>query len=132
MKKFLVSILAFVYLTVSSGATVHLHYCMGKFVSMGLLQSKTDKCGKCAMEKTDGKNNGCCKDDYKQLKIEKDQKVTEFAVQTMLTVAVETPVSFFEPALNNFSSLTEKNPYGHAPPQSAAVAVYIRNCVFRI
>jgi len=132
MKKFLVSILAIVYLIVSSGATVHLHYCMGKLVSMGVLPNKNDKCGKCGKEKIDGKNNGCCKDEYKQLKIEKDQKATELALQTMQSVAVEIPVAFFEIPFDNFSSLTEKNPYGHAPPQSAAVAVYIRNCVFLI
>lgn len=132
MNKFLVSILAIVYLTVSSGATVHLHYCMGELVSIGVLPDKNDKCGKCGKGKIDGKNNGCCKDEYKQLKIEKDQKATESAVQTMQSEAVQMPVSFFDTPVNNFSSLTEKNPYGHAPPRSAAVAVYIRNCIFLI
>ena len=36
MKKLLITILALVYLTVSSGATVNLHYCMGKLMSWDL------------------------------------------------------------------------------------------------
>ena len=109
-----------------------MHYCMGKLVSIGLLPSKNDKCSKCGMKKTDEKSNGCCKDEHKQIKIEKDQKATEFAVQTMQSVAVEMPVGSIEIPFNNFYSLTQNNPYGHAPPRSAAVAVYISNCVFLI
>ena len=116
----------------ATGATIHMHYCMGKLVSMGLLPSKDDQCGQCGMKKTDGKSNACCKDEHKQIKIDKDQKTTKTAVQTMQAIAVEMPAAVVEIPFNNFSSLAEKNPYGNAPPRTAAVAVYIRNCVFLI
>lgn len=132
MKKFFIAILAIVYMGTATGATIHMHYCMGKLVSMGLLAGKDDLCGKCGMKKTVGKSTGCCKDEHKQIKIDKDQKTTKTAVQTMQAIAVEMPVAIVEIPFNNFSSLTESNPYGNAPPRSAAVAVYIRNCVFLI
>ena len=132
MKQFILAIIAFVYLGTATGATIHMHYCMGKLISIGLLPGKDDQCNKCGMGKTDAKSKGCCKDEPKQIKIEKDQKTTETAVQTMQAIAVEMPAAAIEIPLNYFSSLTEKSPYGNAPPRSASVAVYIRNCVFLI
>ncbi len=132
MKKIIVAILAIIYMGTSTGATIHMHYCMGKLVSTDILPVKNDKCGTCGMKKTEGKSNGCCKDEHKQVKIDKDQKATHIAVQTMESAAVEMPAAVIEIPFHNFSSLTEKNPYGNAPPRSVAVAVYIRNCVFLI
>ncbi len=63
-----------VYGLTSVGATVHLHYCMNEYVSWDLAHSKEDnKCGKCGM--TD-KKSGCCKDEYKQVKLSVDQQDT--------------------------------------------------------
>ena len=132
MKKVIIAILAIVYMGTATGATIHMHYCMGKLVSMGLLPGKDDQCDKCGMKKSEGKYNGCCKDEHKQIKIDKDQKTTETLVHTMQAIAVEMPAAFVEIPFNNFSSLTEKNPYGNAPPRSASVALYVRNCVFLI
>src|SRR5882724_8707940 len=85
MKKFLVTILALVYLTSSVGATLHLHYCMDKLVAWGLGHEKSDKksCPNCRMSQstTDKhcvkESKGCCKDTQKQVKLENDQKLTE-------------------------------------------------------
>lgn len=51
MKKFLVAILALLYLTTSTGATVHMHYCMGKLIDWGFTHSKKDSCENCGMSK---------------------------------------------------------------------------------
>ena len=75
MKKILVSIFAVFYLASSVGATVHLHYCMDKFIDWSLLKGG-DKCDKCGMEK----DGGCCKDENKFVKNNVDQKVAEPAV----------------------------------------------------
>ncbi len=131
MKKFIVAILAFLYISTSSGATVHMHYCMGKLVNWSLGHSESDKCDKCGMEKNATKSNGCCKDEHKQMKVEKDQKgVESFQMLQLLPCAL--PVSFIEVPAHDFSSVTEGNPFSHAPPRSSTVAVYIRNCFFRI
>jgi len=79
MKKLLITITALVYFAVSSGATVNLHYCMGKLMSWDLSAKSKGKCDSCGMEKTGHK--GCCHDEHKQLKVEKDQKVSESAFQ---------------------------------------------------
>ncbi len=44
MKKVLTTILAFVYLSTSMGATIHLHYCMGKLASWSLIDHESKNC----------------------------------------------------------------------------------------
>ena len=65
MKKFVTAILAVLYLGTSTGATVHMHYCMGKLADWGLGHNKSKTCGNCGMEKSEEKDNGCCKDEHK-------------------------------------------------------------------
>ena len=131
MKKFIITILAFLYISSTTGATVHFHYCMGELVQLGLWHSESNKCGECGMEKNNAKPNSCCKDEHKQIKIEKDQKATA-AIEMLQLIANATPASIIEIPLDDLSSVTEENPLSHAPPRNSDVAVYIRNCVFRI
>jgi len=53
MKKFAIGILAILYMGVSSGIAMEIHYCMGKKAGVEFYGSSTDKCGKCGMT---GKN----------------------------------------------------------------------------
>jgi len=130
MKKFIVSILAFLYLSTSVGATVHLHYCMDKLIGWNLEHSKSDRCNKCGMSKKQ-KGKNCCKDEYKQLKLQNDQKATaSYKAIQISSVAILT--NFFRAHSVNLSSLAEENPISHAPPQSESIPLYIRNKVFRI
>ncbi len=132
MKKFVLAILAIVYISTSIGVTVHVHYCMGKLAEWGVGHKESSSCGKCGMEQSIKKGNGCCKDENKFIKNNADQKSAEAAFQNFQSVAVALPVSFIElPAVNIFS-VTEENTSSHAPPQDSGVAIYIRNCVFRI
>lgn len=131
MKKFLIAILAFLYLSTSVGATVHLHYCMDKLVDWGLWNNKSGKCSNCGMDKSEEKDNGCCKDQQKQVKLENDHKAAvRYQVMQLLSVTIS--ASFFELPLIDLASVTEGNPISHAPPRSSSKSVYIRNCVFRI
>lgn len=132
MKKFLVAILAFIYLGTSTGATIHLHYCMGKLADTGLGINKSKTCGECGMEKSDEKDNGCCKDELKFVKNDSDQKINEVGIKMMQLASTAFPVSFIESPLNNIPSVTEENPISHAPPRSGGVAVYILNRTFLI
>ena len=79
MKKVLIAITALVYFTVSTGATVNLHYCMGKLMSWDLSAKADGNCGTCGMKKQGHK--GCCNDEQKTFKVDKDQKVSESAFQ---------------------------------------------------
>ena len=63
----------FVYGVTTVGATVHLHFCMDKFVGWTLTQTENTTCKKCGMKENVTKK-GCCKDEEKQLKIDSDQQ----------------------------------------------------------
>ena len=131
MKKFLVTILALVYLTASTGAAVQVHYCMGSLVGWKLWNgSSTHKCSTCGMEKK--QKDHCCKDEIKFVKNDNDQKTAESAFNFMrsLSATIETP--FCELTSPKISSVTEKNPVSNASPRSLDKAIYIRNCAFLI
>ena len=131
MKKLVVTILALLYITASIGATVHLHYCMDKLVDWGLGHNDKEKCSNCGMKKIEEKENGCCKDEHKQVKLENDHKGAAIYQLSELSFAV-LPIPVFEQSYINVSTITEQNPLSHAPPRSGELAVYIRNCIFRI
>ena len=132
MKKFIAAILAVLYLGTSTGATVHMHYCMGKLADWGLGHNKSKTCGNCGMEKSEEKDNGCCKDEHKFVKNDNGQKTTESFVSKFSLQVIDLPVECFTSSEILVSSVTEKHPVSHAPPRSSGVAVYIRNCTFLI
>ncbi len=132
MKKLVVAILAILYLSTSTGATLHMHYCMGKLAEWGFGQDDAKKCSKCGMEKGLNEDNGCCRDEQKFLKNESDQKTTQQTFQTIQLIAIALPSSFIEFTTLNIPSVTEENPVGHAPPLIGDLTLYIRNCVFLI
>ena len=128
MKKILVSILAVFYLASSVGATVHLHYCMDKFIDWSLLKGDGDKCNKCGMEK----EGGCCKDENKFVKNNVDQKIAESSIQLEQMAAVATPAAFIYTSEHYFSSSIQEYPRGNAPPRNNGIGIYILNNVFRL
>lgn len=66
MKRILVTILSVLYMISATGATVHLHYCMGKLVGAAFSHEDEEMCDNCGMEKSASK--GCCKDIHKTIK----------------------------------------------------------------
>ena len=109
-----------------------MHYCMGKLADWGLGHNKSKTCGECGMEKSEEKDNGCCKDEHKFVKNDGDQKIAEAGFQMMQLVSIALPASSFEISDNNIPSVTEENPISHAPPRSSSVAAYILNRTFLI
>lgn len=61
MKQALAVILALFYFTSNVGATVHLHYCMGEFADVSIVNKEDTACGKCGMKNHNNDNN-CCTD----------------------------------------------------------------------
>lgn len=127
MKKFIIAILAILYLGVSSGIAMEIHYCMGKKAGVELYGSENDKCGKCGM-KTKG---GCCKDEHKFYKLQDSHKNVSNDLQLAAPVAIVT---------NNFSEYsfaatgtTVTNGFNnHSPPLCTGRAACILNCIFRL
>ena len=68
MKNLLTILLLVLYTTSTIGATVHVHYCMGKLVGYSLRHSDVDACDKCGMKETKQKK-GCCNEEHKQIKV---------------------------------------------------------------
>ncbi len=132
MKKFITAILAILYLGTSSGATVHLHYCMGKLLNWDLNPIESKACPKCLMEKSSKNSDGCCKDEHKFFKNDNDHKANETIYQFGQLSVITLPVSFIEIPSVNYVSLAEANPVSHAPPRLHGISVYILNCNFRI
>jgi hypothetical protein len=132
MKKLVVAILSVLYISTSSGATVQMHFCMDKLVDWSIGHNdEKNTCNNCGMEKDGNGKNACCKDEQKQLKIEKDQK-TAAAFELTLSLATALPAP--HPVYNfaGITSVTEEYPLSNAPPRSPQLAVYIRNRTFRI
>jgi hypothetical protein len=130
MKKIIVSILAVFYLCSSTGATIHFHYCMGKLLGWDIQHADDSKCNKCGMNKREA-GKGCCKDEYKFIKIEKNQQA-QSAYKIILLCPVAIPVSFAELANPQFSVIANENFVSNSLPLNEQVPIYIRNCVFLI
>lgn len=136
MKKLFTAILAVLYISISTGAAVHIHYCMGKIANWGLGYTNTSNtsniCGNCRMEKIQKQNKGCCRDEHKLIKSDTGKKPSELVYQQIQFQPAALPVSLLEASPIAFSSVTEENPISHAPPRNSGIAVYIRNCTFLI
>ena len=138
MKKFFTCILAFLYLSTSMGASLHLHYCMGKLISLGLINHESKNCDYCGMPKHSGSSGnlvakkGCCSDEHKELKTDQDQRLpcaeNEFqklfpgAAVLHLQGLPEYPVT----------TALRAQPTVHAPPIPDGQPVFLLNCNFRI
>jgi hypothetical protein len=138
MKKVLTTILAFVYLSTSMGATVHLHYCMGKLVSWGLINHDSKNCTICgAVKNADNTHcisakSGCCKDEHKQVKTNGDQKIVSSDLQFLKLFSSATTVSVQSLPDFRVASFAIAYPTSNAPPDIGKVAVFILNRNFRI
>lgn len=129
MKKIVVILLLLIYGTATMGATIHMHYCMNKFVGWSLWHSKKEKeCGKCGMKE---KKKGCCKDEHKQVKLKAEHQKSNAAqyIQLLDFPALITPIADFN---FNIISTSLVLPVSNGPPKIPVERLYIRNCVFLI
>jgi hypothetical protein len=131
MKKVFAIILALLYLGASTGATIQLHYCMGKLADWRLGNSKSESCGNCGMERTEEEASGCCKDEHKFIKTDLAQKTAESILLAAQSMSACLP-THWEIEAGHFCSVTEKNPGSNALLRSCGTAIYKRNCSFRI
>lgn len=126
VKKVLIVLLAFVYLGVSSGIAMNVHYCMGKIASVELFQ-QSDKCGNCGMKKSDG----CCKDEFKIVKLSDTHKIVSNNITLLAPLAIlnNTFSDFKSDFLFTQRSISINN---NSPPTPSGSCLCILNCVFRI
>ena len=127
MKKIIVAILAFLYLGVSSGIAMEIHYCMGKKAGVDLYGSGNDKCHKCGKKK----KKACCNDEHKFYKINDSHKIVSNDFN------FETPIAVIANSFPAFNFLLANKPAkekinNHSPPLYNWPSASILNGVFRI
>ncbi len=129
MKKFLITILAIVYLGSSTGATVNLHYCMGKLKSWDLFHASKNTCGSCGMEKA---KTGCCHDEQKQFHAAQDQQLTisdfQFCINNI--AAVNQDFTYF--AILHPSAVLQRDAPVVSLPGRGKLPIFLRCRNFRI
>ncbi|WP_126243885.1 HYC_CC_PP family protein [Chitinophaga rhizosphaerae] len=124
MKQFLTLILALLYMSTSTGATFHMHYCAEKLVDVSLWHDEdTHECGVSCTKK-------CCKDVHLTIKLEKDQQMSPKVAVDMLPLsqAALFPVT----TLPVYEIPAPAPPADPAPPPLPHVPAHILHCHFRI
>lgn len=130
MKKLIVSIIAVLYFTVTSGMVVNFHFCKGKLSSIDFNVSPNKSCA-CKVKSKFNKNKSCCKSEYKVVKLNNLHNAT------YSNIDCKRPFYLAQPAVAFFQIITPKIATGVLvdnivkPPISYQKA-YIINCVFRI
>ena len=124
MQKFLVIFFSMLYLTVTSGITVNLHYCGGKLKTVSFFSNNEKGC--CGTKK---KSKGCCKDKTKLIKVEENRKVTEASNPTVHLVALLSSQLLFN--LSNDNSVDIISKY-YSPPVLYDNPLYLKHQVLLI
>ena len=123
-------------MSTAMGATVHLHYCMGKLTEWRLGDSKDDLCDTCGMKKARAgeqlSKKNCCKDEFKELKLKKDQRVPENSQPVAFAPLAFTPVTIYVLPPAAIISLAAEFPVAKAPPGIDGLPAFLLNCNFRI
>jgi hypothetical protein len=128
MKKIYIGVLAIIYMAVSSGIAVELHYCMGSKAGIDFFGATNEKCGKCGMTE---KNTGCCHDEFKFYKLNDSHKTASndlVFTAPVFAVINEYNIYNWQMPLINISAPVNN----HSPPDYTKHDVCIMNCVFRI
>ena len=128
MKKIIISLLAFIYLGLSSGIAMEIHYCMGKKSSVAFYSDDQEKCSKCGM--TD-KLSGCCHDKHQFFKIS-DAHQTVANQLNLSHCEIALPVSYIyyngPSAIITAANIIQV----HSPPNYTRPSICILNCIFRL
>ena len=131
MKKVLLSILALIYLANVSGASLQLHYCMGKLVRIGVVPETKKQCSHCGMEKSSSGAKHCCKDESKKVSSDRDVKAVISTLQYLKSPAASVlSIEHYPDEVPFVISSVVAFPVSNAPP--VAAPLYLMFGVFRI
>ncbi|MDH7460211.1 hypothetical protein QEG73_02940 [Chitinophagaceae bacterium 26-R-25] len=132
MKKLFTIALAFLYLAITSGLVLEMHYCMGKLACSEFALAKHEPsktCSKCGME--NGKNK-CCKDEVKVIKLQDVHKQVSLDYEINVPVAI---LPYHTWQFDRYAPVTSDRNYtynSHAPPLTGGISKCVLNSVFRI
>jgi hypothetical protein len=132
MKKLIVSILAFLYITSTCEATVYVHYCMGEQISFSFIAQHSGNCHKCGMKKSGG-GSSCCRDEQKVLKSDPKQGLAT----PFLGTNFAKKITYLDSEYYSYSKLVKfssalLNAFTHDPPGDHPVPDYLMNRILLI
>ena len=105
---------------------------MGELAGWKVGHNKEKTCEKCGMETNAAKDSGCCKDEFKHIKLAVDQKAPDIASYQFHLVEIAALQPWIvSPAYWELRQLYSPLPV-HPPLRSSCIETYIRNCNFRI
>jgi hypothetical protein len=115
------------YMAVSSGMAMEVHYCMGKESGKEFFAADSKKCSKCGMKN----RKGCCHDEHKFYKLGTDHKTVSSDISFGIPDQVIVIPHFSYDQFLQQSFATAK-PANNSPPHYSQPDLCIRNCTFRI
>ena len=128
MKKIITFILAILYMGISSGIAMEIHYCMGKKAGVDFYGTGNDTCGKCGMKEN---KTSCCGDVHQFVKLaDAHQSVTNQLVFGLPDLAISHSFIAYQVQFPNPS--VTKADYIYSPPDDTRPSACIMNCVFRL
>lgn len=119
--------LAVIYITLTSGVAVNVHYCMGRIAGTTYGLEDDHQCDQCGMEQKDG----CCQTEHKLVKADDDHISSKsVSADAPVFTAVATEISgYLTPLIPGRAYLT---PRYHAPPGIQSNDLCVLNSVFRM
>jgi hypothetical protein len=133
VKKVFFPILSMLYLFSVTGATLHTHFCMGRFAGWAFSEPAEQTCGKCGMDKQFGESSGCCKDKQELVKIDSDhQGVAYDNLKDRIFTIFEAPVPIGQIPEPLVQSFDHAHPMCHAPPRRCSAPLFIFHQSFLI
>lgn len=129
MKQFFAILFATLYITLTSGFAVNVHYCMGKLASVDLREAPANHCGKCGKP---AKGMDCCKDEFKFCKVTETHQAAK-ALQADLdpVTDMQLPVRILPASVLPVQEMFTAG-YPHHPPDIPSAPIFLRNCTFLI
>ena len=124
MKKFLITILAFVYLISTVGAMVRLDCCLERLVSYSL--------GTQADKHEEDESKGNCKDDHRQAKLGHEQKRSDSHVRLAKIFPASSNTDLLPYSFRAVAVLKGSYCVKQKAPQPAKIPIFLLNCVHRI
>jgi hypothetical protein len=126
MKKFLALILAIIYITVSTGFIVNVHYCMGKVSSIKLEQTAK----KCCCKK---QHKNCCKTEQKLVKLNNNSKLIDAWVAEKSSFSTTDIITYNNPTKVVNAIVASKDlTYNIPPPDKVKRFALLHYCTLLI
>lgn len=127
VKRFIITILAFLYLGLTSGVVKNLHYCMGQLSNVEYGYDDHDSCGTCGMKEKDG----CCNTELKIVKVEDSHQWVKSGSITKKSFTISTADSERYVSIPPAYYSVYASSY-HSPPDRRTNSVYLHTGVLLI